>query len=129
MKMSPPIVPANHTNAPSYEDLVNALAQVCHVCGTTLETHGHFCSVAPPPPLTKDERTLLLHTLCGLEHNKPSYRNRYAAYPLSGPDEVIRSLVLRGLMEPTPGVDVHGLLTYRATEAGAAAVGKTLPKD
>ena len=41
MKMSPPIVPANYTNAPSYEDLVNALAQVRHATSPHPDDYGH----------------------------------------------------------------------------------------
>jgi len=161
--------PDTPANAPSYEDLVNALVQVrhataptpddgghheaahdiadavlkrvatvqraapeplaCHVCGTTSEIHGQFCSVAPPPPLTKEERALLLHTLCGLEHDRPSYRNRYWVFPLSDPRGVLKSLVSRGLLELHQRDDARELLMYCATAAGAAAVGKTLPKD
>lgn len=177
-----PAVPAN---APSYEELVNALVQVrhatapdpddggyheaahdiadavlkrvatvqcatpeplaCHVCGSTSEQHFNGCGIAefcpetgrpiprqtepPATALTKEERELLLHTLCGLNHDRPSYRNRYSVYPISDPHEVIKRLVSRGMMERVALVGDHGLLSYRATDAGAAAVGKTLPKD
>lgn len=89
---------------------------------------GQFCSVASPPPLTKEEKNLLLHTLCGLNHDEPSYRNRYFVYPSSDVHLILERLEDRGFMEETSVAGVHELLWYRATATGAAAVGKTLPK-
>ena len=41
MLMKPPAVPANHANAPSYEDLVNTLEQIRHATAPTPDDGGH----------------------------------------------------------------------------------------
>ena len=41
MMMKPPTVPANHANAPSYDDLVNALEQIRHATAPTPNDGGH----------------------------------------------------------------------------------------
>ncbi len=41
MLMKPPTVPANHTNAPSYDELVNALELIRHATAPTPDDGGH----------------------------------------------------------------------------------------
>jgi len=41
MLMKPPTVPANHANAPSYDELVNALELIRHATAPTPDDGGH----------------------------------------------------------------------------------------
>jgi hypothetical protein len=41
MMMKPPTVPRDYVNAPSYEELVNALEQVRHATASTPDDGGH----------------------------------------------------------------------------------------
>lgn len=78
--------------------------------------------------LTEREKKVLMHTLTGSSGKRKSYRNYYAASKGHHSMQELEQLVEKGAMVRGHEYGDEGHY-YHCTEAGATAVGLSLPKD
>ncbi len=76
-------------------------------------------------PLSDRETHIIRHAL-GVEYGKPPYREHYC---VRDGNEELEALVKKGLMRHGHLINNERTRVYLVTEAGAAAVGSSLPPD
>ena len=79
--------------------------------------------------LNELDRHVLIHTLTGSNPNGAAYRNYYAAGAKHHAASSLKKLCDAGLMRKSGEIPGGYGLYYNCTEAGAAAVGLSLPDE